>query len=295
MHLIILEKSIDVIDLIDDLVTVNLEEDVQYLKNNEGINIKGHIDIEGDYLSQGQKRQFKDKLNIDLLAPYDEIIDKNAILLKISDFDYINGGNKIIFTFKLNIEGWKEISKTFLSSDVSQESEKEPILIESNENPEVIEKLKELLENCKKIDKKEECIEQYLTHGLEEVEQLLNENDSEERDNLIEFNISGENKEKVKLDLDEGTSFNEECEANPILIQKDKGKELEIKINNSNSINDLFKKTKNITFCSYRVIYEGDTYESIANEEKISLFDLKRFNKNKVLKEGVLIKIPVKK
>lgn len=325
MHLVILEKTIDVIDNIDDLNTVNLEENIEYFKSNNGISIKGYIDIEGDYVSRGQSKQFKDKLTVDLLAPYDEIIDKDAILLKINDFDYINGGNKIIFTFKLNIDGWKEVGKTFLSTDVSNENEEEAILIESNEAPEVVDKLKELLEECKKIDKKDECISEYLKHGLEEVEKIIEENNDENRNNLIKFNISGEDIEKEKLDLDSGDSNSAECSdettlnENKILKDKDykiadknnlkeeypikieSNNEVEVKIpskkeKNKNSLDSLFSSNnKKVAFCSYRVVYEGESYESIANEESISIYDLKRFNKSKELKEGVLIKIPLKK
>ncbi len=318
MHLVILEKAIDIIDNIDDLNTVNLEENIEYFKSSNGVSIKGYIDIEGDYICKGQNRQFKDKLIIDLLAPYDEIIDKDAILLKITDFDYINGGNKIIFTFKLNIDGWKEVGKTFLSTNVPSENEEKAILIESNEKPEVVNKLKELLEECKKIEKKDECISEYLKHGLEEVEKIIEKNNEEDRNNLIKFNINGEENSKEKLILDSGDSDNFECnnqinednvypEENnivdnnlngefPIIIENN---EVEVKTQNkknNNSLDSLFSyNNKKITFCSYRVVYDGESYESIANEEKVSIYDLKRFNKSKELKEGVLIKIPLKK
>ncbi len=294
MRLIILEKTIDIKDSIDDLNTVNLEENIEYLKNNEGVNIKGFIEIEGEYLHGSQIKYFNDILNIDLLAPYDELSDKDNISLKIKDFDFINGINKIIFTFKLNIEGWKEVSKTFLSPDVSQEDEKEPIIIESNEKPEVISKIKELLEKCKELDIKEECIASYLEKGVQEVENLIND-ESEERSNLIKFNITGEEKDKEPLILDSGDSMSEECsEMNPIKIIEEE-KEMKI-LKNKNSLDSLFsKKNKVVTMFSYRVVYESDTYESIANEENISIYDLKRFNKNKTLREGVLLKIPLKR
>lgn len=296
MRLIILEKTIDIKDSIDDLNTVNLEENIEYLKNNEGVNIKGFIEIEGEYLHGSQIKYFNDILNIDLLAPYEELSDKDNISLKIKDFDFINGINKIIFTFKLNIEGWKEVSKTFLSPDVSQEDEKEPIIIESNEKPEVISKIKELLEKCKELDIKEECIASYLEKGVQEVENLIND-ESEERSNLIKFNITGEEKDKDKepLILDSGDSSSEECsEMNPIKIIEEE-KEMKI-LKNKNSLDSLFsKKNKVVTMFSYRVVYGSDTYESIANEENISIYDLKRFNKNKTLREGVLLKIPLKR
>lgn len=294
MRLIILEKTIDIKDSIDDLNTVNLEENIEYLKNNEGVNIKGFIEIEGEYIHGSQIKYFNDILNIDLLAPYDELSDKDNISLKIKDFDFINGINKIIFTFKLNIEGWKEVSKTFLSPDVSQEDEKEPIIIESNEKPEVISKIKELLEKCKELDIKEECIASYLEKGVQEVENLIND-ESEERSNLIKFNITGEEKDKEPLILDSGDSMSEECsEMNPIKIIEEE-KEMKI-LKNKNSLDSLFsKKNKVVTMFSYRVVYESDTYESIANEENISIYDLKRFNKNKTLREGVLLKIPLKR
>lgn len=296
MRLIILDKTISVKDNIDDLSTVNLEENIEYLKNNEGIAIKGNIEIEGEYLCKSQIKYFTDSLDIDLFAPYEEVIDKENIALKIKDFDYINGGNKIIFTFKFNIEGWKEVSKTFLAPDVSKEIEQEAILIESNENPEVVTKIKELLEKCKELDIKDECIATYLEKGVKEVENIINV-ESEDRSNLIKFNINGEEKDEEKDEekviLDSGDENEAECqEIHPIKIIEE---EKELKIN-KNSINNIFsRKNKVITMFSYRVVYEGETYETIANEEKVTIFDLKKFNKNKILREGSLIKIPLKK
>lgn len=291
MRLIILEKTIDVRDNIDDLNTVNLEENIDYIKNNEGVAIKGEIEIEGEYLHGSQIKYFNDYLKIDLLAPYDEIIDKENINLKIKDFDYINGGNKIIFTFKLNIEGWREVSKTFLAPDVSKENE-EAILIESNENPEIIDKIKSLLEKCKTLDIKDECVATYLEKGVNEVQSLINE-EEEDRSNLIKFNISGSLEKQEKNELDSGESFDEKCdEQYPIkIIEEDK--ELKIK-KDKNSLNTLFKN-KVVTMFKYKVVYEGESYETIANEENVTVYDLKRFNKNRILKEGILVKIPLKK
>ena len=92
-------NTIDLKKWIEIFTNLNLEENIEYLKNSEGINIKGNIEIEGEYLHGSQIKYFKDTLDIDLLAPYDEIIDKEIVNLKINDFDYINGVNKIIFTF----------------------------------------------------------------------------------------------------------------------------------------------------------------------------------------------------
>ena len=76
MHIIYLEKNILLENIINEINLINIDEDIEYLNRNDGILIKGTINIEGEYISLGVLKKFYDYLNVSILIPYENIITK---------------------------------------------------------------------------------------------------------------------------------------------------------------------------------------------------------------------------
>ena len=74
MHIIYLDKNILLDNIISEINLININEDIEYLHRNDGILIKGNINIEGDYLSLGINKSFYEYLNVSILVPYENII-----------------------------------------------------------------------------------------------------------------------------------------------------------------------------------------------------------------------------
>ena len=96
MHIIYLEKNILLDNIISEINLINIDEDIQYLHRNDGILIKGNINVEGEYLSLGVNKNFYDYLNVSILVPYENIIT-DELQFKLLDFDYIYNNNNLIF------------------------------------------------------------------------------------------------------------------------------------------------------------------------------------------------------
>lgn len=282
MHIIYINKNIILENIINSINLINIEDNVQYLNRSDGILIKGYIDIECEYLSYGVIKYFKDKADVSLLIPY-ENLNSNELLFKIEDFDYLIKDNSLSLSFKINIEGYKEIEKSF-----------------QDENKEV-----EIVSN---VDVELEDIEKYLQVDEELV--ILNQDDvSDELKEKININkdlIINDNKisdtelEEIKSELDNNLNYDNN--------NFDDGKRMEFNISGEESIkyidtkikmetpksfvDSLFKKEKKVKTMKYRVILENDTYEDIAKEYNINLFKLKEINNNKSLELGKIIKIP---
>ena len=116
-----LEKRIVLENVINEINLINIDDKITYLKRNDGILAKGYLDLTCQYSSIGVLKIFNDKVEINKLILY-ENIDSNEINISMEDFDYFIKDNVIIFSFKMNIEGYKEVEKTF-QSDIEEKME----------------------------------------------------------------------------------------------------------------------------------------------------------------------------
>lgn len=266
MHIEYIKKSIVLDNIINEINLINIEDNIQYLNRHDGILIKGYIDIECEYISLGVIKEFKDKANVSILVPY-ENINSNELFFKLEDFDYHLKDNTLLLIFKVEIEGYKEIEKTFQDEDKEME-----ILSDDN------------------ID-------------INKVKEFINtEDDIIEIDNINE--IIFENKEENILN-DEDKSLGEVSDEIKVSHNiDDEGKRLDFNIkgqlNNNEEISDkknslfgsLFKNEKHIKMYKYRIVLEDDSYEEIAKEYNVNLYKLKEINNNINLSIGKMIKIP---
>ena len=267
MHIKYINKNIILDNIVSEINLINIEDNVQYLSRSDGILIKGNIYIDCEYISLGVLKKFHDKVDVSILIPLENIID-NEILFKVVDFDYMIKDNILSLSFKINIEGFKEIEKSF-----------------QDENKEM-----EIVSN---VDVELEDIEEYLK-SEEEIIVLDNENEIkiENDENKINEDIISDNQidnNVINLEEDEGKrlSFNINGEAAIEYIdtnEKSEGKK--------SFIESLFKKDPKVKMMKYRVILEEDTYEEIAREYNVNLYKLKEINGNKSLILGNIIKIP---
>lgn len=94
MQKIYLKKIIDLNNELKELVAVSVDESISYKMEQLGMRAYGSIMINGEYKDSVVKREFKDSIDIDILAQYEKIEDRNDFVVKVEDFDYyINEGN----------------------------------------------------------------------------------------------------------------------------------------------------------------------------------------------------------
>ena len=281
MHIVYIDKKIILENIINEINLINIEDDIQYLNRNDGILIKGNIDIECEYLSLGVIKYFKDKVDVSILVPFENIISTD-VLLKIEDFDYILKDNTISLSFKINIEGYKEIEKTF--QDETKEME-----IVSNVDV-TLEEVKEYLDSEDIIvleDEPKLSTKEVLVSNLNEDNNAIEEN----IEDIIIKNDEENNSNEKKDDEDAGKrlDFNINGEINPIKYIDTNQKVEETK---KSFLDSLFKKEKKVRMMKYRVVLENDTYEEIAKEYNVNLYKLKELNHNISLELGKIIKLP---
>ena len=249
-------------NIISEINLINIDDNINYLKRNDGILIKGFINLDCEYLSLGVIRKFNDKVDVSILVPY-ENVETSELKFKFLDFDYFIKENILSLSFKINIEGYKEIEKSF--QDETQEVEiVSNVDVTMQEIQKIVNNDNEIIE-LEDIDQINELIDNKLDLKIDDVEEdskiipIDSINESEGR--MIEFNINGELKEKE-------------------VVKKETW------------FDTIFKKDKKIKMWKYRVILENDSYEEIAKEYNVNLYKLKEINQNSLLEIGKIIKIP---
>lgn len=94
MERLLFQKTVDLNHQLQELVSVSVKENLNYTLDKEGKRALGTLNIEGDYVSQGQKKHFEDVIEIDVLAPFNRLSEEEDFYVEIQDYDYhITSGN----------------------------------------------------------------------------------------------------------------------------------------------------------------------------------------------------------
>ncbi|MBS1468269.1 MAG: LysM peptidoglycan-binding domain-containing protein [Erysipelatoclostridium sp.] len=175
MQKIFYEKEIDLLHQLKELVSLTVDESIDYKIEDHGVRAVGSLAIKGEYISQ-EKRHFLENVELDVYADDQKIIDRQDFHLKVEDFHYdiIDGNLKIKIEvgvygveegenryIQLDEDPIDEIEK--LSRDVETQTINEQIVAEAPEEIQDVEKLQEKIYETKE---KEEKVDDYEDLGV---------------------------------------------------------------------------------------------------------------------------------
>ena len=166
MQKIFYEKEIDLLHQLKELVSLTVDESIDYKIEDHGVRAVGSLAIKGEYISQ-EKRHFLENVELDVYADDQKIIDRQDFHLKVEDFHYdiIDGNLKIKIEvgvygveegenryIQLNEDPIDEIEK--LSRDVETQTIHEQVVAEAPEEIHDVEKLQEKIYETKEKEEK---------------------------------------------------------------------------------------------------------------------------------------------
>ncbi|MEE0966118.1 MAG: LysM domain-containing protein [Bacilli bacterium] len=163
MQKIFFHKTVNLDNPLKELLSISVDESIQYKIEFNGMRAIGSIIIHGEY-DDGQKRNtFHENIDLDVLAQFEKIEDKRDFHMKVEDFDYTlqNGVLKLII--QTHIYGVRDDEDKHIY--VNEERTNDIQKIESEKVLEVIEPHIEAL--LREEDKKEMVNE--LNDEVEEV------------------------------------------------------------------------------------------------------------------------------
>lgn len=166
MQKIFYEKEIDLLHQLKELVSLTVDESIDYKIEDHGVRAVGSLAIKGEYTSQ-EKRHFLENVELDVYADDQKIIDRQDFHLKVEDFHYdiIDGNLKIKIEvgvygveegenryIQLDEDPIDEIEK--LSRDVETQTINEQVVAEAPEEIHDVEKLQEKIYETKEKEEK---------------------------------------------------------------------------------------------------------------------------------------------
>lgn len=166
MQKIFYEKEIDLLHQLKELVSLTVDESIDYKIEDHGVRAVGSLAIKGEYISQ-EKRHFLENVELDVYADDQKIIDRQDFHLKVEDFHYdiIDGNLKIKIEvgvygveegenryIQLDEDPIDEIEK--LSRDVETQKINEQVVAEAPEEIQDVEKLQEKIYETKEKEEK---------------------------------------------------------------------------------------------------------------------------------------------
>lgn len=166
MQKIFYEKEIDLLHQLKELVSLTVDESIDYKIEDHGVRAVGSLAIKGEYISQ-EKRHFLENVELDVYADNQKIIDRQDFHLKVEDFHYdiIDGNLKIKIEvgvygveegenryIQLDEDPIDEIEK--LSRDVETQTINEQVVAEAPEEIHDVEKLQEKIYETKEKEEK---------------------------------------------------------------------------------------------------------------------------------------------
>ena len=166
MQKIFYEKEIDLLHQLKELVSLTVDESIDYKIEDHGVRAVGSLAIKGEYISQ-EKRHFLENVELDVYADDQKIIDHQDFHLKVEDFHYdiIDGNLKIKIEvgvygveegenryIQLDEDPIDEIEK--LSRDVETQTINEQVVAEALEEIQDVEKLQEKIYETKEKEEK---------------------------------------------------------------------------------------------------------------------------------------------
>lgn len=166
MQKIFYEKEIDLLHQLKELVSLTVDESIDYKIEDHGVRAVGSLAIKGEYISQ-EKRHFLENVELDVYADDQKITDHQDFHLKVEDFHYdiIDGNLKIKIEvgvygveegenryIQLDEDPIDEIEK--LSRNVETQTINEQVVAEAPEEIQDVEKLQEKIYETKEKEEK---------------------------------------------------------------------------------------------------------------------------------------------
>lgn len=105
MQKIYFEKMVDLNHQLSELLSISVDESINYKIEDYGMKAQGTIEITGEFLKKAGKERFNETLEIDLLAPFEKVIDQRDFNIKVEDFDYRILEGNLLVTVQANVYG----------------------------------------------------------------------------------------------------------------------------------------------------------------------------------------------
>ena len=111
MDEIILEKAISFSTNIESLQNLSIKDSIDYKLLDDGCSVIGVIRLSGMAKTLKGLEPFDENIDIDIFAPFDQVIDKSKFSLKVQNYSYQIMRNTAVFKINLQVTGFRKIKE----------------------------------------------------------------------------------------------------------------------------------------------------------------------------------------
>lgn len=256
MQKIYFEKWIDLNHELTELLSLSVDESINYKIESVGVRAIGSLIVKGEY-NEGKK--FHEDVDMDVLATFDKIVDQRDFNIKVEDFNYhIKDGN-IQIKIEVGIHGVVDGEDRYVKDDSLFE--------------------KEAVDEIEDLIRKEPIIEKQPLENNPTIDESL-----EKESKIIASQL-------VKP-IDDYNDIKKEVVSKEKAVTEEIEEQLQEKIYPSKS-RPIFKDSSDSigTYYLY-IVKENDDYESVASRYKIDEGIIRDYNQDKPLVAGNVLIIP---
>lgn len=274
MQKIYFEKWIDLNHQLKELLSLSVDESINYKIESVGVRAVGSLIVKGEY---NDSKKFNENIELDVLATFDKIVDQRDFNIKVEDFDYYIKDGNIQIKIEVGIHGVVEgedryvRDEQFAQDDTLEEIE--GLIKEVEEKP--VEQVREA-----------PVIEAKVVEEIPIVNKVKSSNDEIMATKKIY---------QSPVDKDEPTVYsNQEAEVakKEIAVANEITEQLQEKVYQSKS-RPIFQDTGDSVGTYYLyIVKENDSYSEVANRYSVDEEIIRNYNQDKSLEAGSVLIIP---
>ena len=275
MQKIYFEKWVDLNHQLKELLSLSVDESINYKIENVGVRAIGSLIVKGEY---NENKKFEENIEMDVLATFDKIVDQRDFNIKVEDFDYFIKDGDVQIKIEVGIHGVVEgedryvRDENFKKEDPLEEIEnlirdektnetvmpvKGPVREEINENEVVMEKTVKQVAPVKNIEKTEPVYQE---------------------PKIVDATMIPETKEALVT--------------KEAAIAEEISEQLQEKVYPSKS-RPIFQDTADSVGTYYLyIVKENDSYSEVASRYNVDENAIRDYNQDKALQPGSVLIIP---
>ena len=259
MQKIFFEKWIDLDHQLKELVSLSVDESINYKIESVGVRAIGSLIVKGEY---NDNQKFDENIDLDILATFDKIVDQRDFNIKVEDFDYTIKNGDVKIKIEVGIHGVVDGEDRY----VKDEKEESELLVDDKDPLEEIEDLmRDDVIEVNNEDLLESSNDQEVLNGPV-VEKLAPATTVENDDSLITSN------EKA--------------------VEQEINEQLQEKVYPSKS-RPIFQDVEDSVGTYYLyIVKDTDSYSDVATRYNIDEEIIRNYNQNKELEAGNVLIVP---
>lgn len=170
MQKIYFKKLVDLNHQLKELVSISVDESINYKMETQGMRAVGSIMINGEYKDGQKKNDFHESIDLDILAQFEKITDKREFHVKVEDFDYSLVDGDLSLVIQACIYGVQDDEDRIIETTVNRVEEDD-----------VVSEIESLLREEEVLESVPEVTEEVLSEPIIEMKPVMSKEVKEEK------------------------------------------------------------------------------------------------------------------